>query len=153
MSKRSIEKFNEPLYQREALRFECTGCGACCVASGDYYVYVTKNEIEKIGDFLGLSRAWFKRRYLQRLPDEGPEEGWVLAVSDDDLCVFLGKDRRCSVYSVRPAQCSSYPYWPEVVLRKSDWLRESRRCEGIGRGKIVSKKMIAALLEKQADND
>ncbi len=149
MSKRSIEKCNEPLYLREALRFECTGCGACCAAGGDYHVYVTRDEIAKIGDFLGLSRAWFKRRYLQRLSGEG----WVLAVSNDDLCVFLGKERRCTIYSVRPAQCSSYPYWPEVVLRKSDWLRESRRCEGIGQGKIVSKKMIAAVLEKQVQND
>ena len=119
------------------------------VLKGGCYVYVSNEEIEKVSDFLGLSRAWFKRRYLLRLP----EEGWVLAVSDDETCVFLGADKRCTIYEVRPVQCLSYPYWPEVVLRKSDWKRESRRCEGIGQGKIVSKKKIAALLKQQEKSE
>ena len=66
---------------------------------------------------------------------------------------ILEKDKRCAVYSVRPEQCSTYPCWPEVVLRKRDWERESRRCEGIGRGKVVSKTMITALLEQQTESE
>ena len=149
MVKRSIDKTNVPFYLKEPLRFECTSCGACCIASGGYYVYVSQQEIEKISELLAVSLGWFKRRYLQRLS----EGDWVLAVSDDETCVFLGKDRRCRIYSARPEQCLSYPYWPEVVMRRQDWGHESRRCEGIGRGKVVSKKMIAALLEQQLKSE
>ena len=149
MAKRLTEKINLPLYLKEPLRFECTRCGACCTSSGDYYVYLSHSEIEKIGDFLAVSRAWFKRRYLQNLP----ENGWVLVVNTDKTCVFLDKDKRCRIYPVRPGQCLSYPYWPEVVLRKKDWMSESRRCEGIGRGGIVSKKTITALLELVSENE
>ena len=84
MAKQTIVKFNRPFYRQGALRFECTGCGECCTAGGDYFVYVTPQEIEKIGGFLALSSAWFKRCYLQRLP----EEGWVLAVNGDETCVY-----------------------------------------------------------------
>ncbi len=149
MSERSLEITRAPFYQREALRFECTECGACCTAGGGYYVYVTKDEIDKISVFLGISSGWFKRRYLKWLP----EEGWVLAIKDDETCLFLGEDRRCTIYAARPEQCSTYPYWPELVLHKRDWVRESSRCEGIGRGKVVPKKMIAALLKQQAQRE
>jgi Fe-S-cluster containining protein len=149
MVKRSIDKTHAPFYLKEPLRFECTSCGACCIANGDYYVYVSQQEIAKICELLAVSRAWFKRRYLQRLP----EGDWVLAVNDNETCVFLGKAQRCRVYSARPGQCLSYPYWPEVVMRRQDWVHESRRCEGIGRGKVVSKKMIAALLGQQLENE
>jgi len=148
MLKRSVSNKSVPFYQQEPLRFECTGCGACCIAGADYYVYVNSAEIDKIADFLGVTIAWFKRRYLKKLP----QEDWVLAVNNDETCIFLDKEKRCAIYSARPQQCSSYPYWPEVVLRKRDWLRESKRCEGPGRGKLLSKKMVTALLERQKQN-
>jgi len=146
MSERSIEIMKVPFYQREALRFECAGCGACCTAGGGDYVYVTKHEIDKISVFLGISSDWFKRRYLGWLPGEG----WVLAINDGETCLFLGEERRCTIYAVHPEQCSTCPYWPELVLHKRNWMQKSRCCEGMGRGKIVSKKMMAILLKQQA---
>lgn len=138
-------EYSAPFYRREVLRFKCTGCGACCSTRNDHYVYLSGEEIERIRDYLGLTLAWFKRRYLQKIAGEG----WVLALTDDENCLFLGSDRRCEIYSVRPGQCSSYPYWPELVLRKRDWQREAKRCEGIGRGSVVSTTKIDRMLELQ----
>jgi len=60
--------------------------GDFVVLRGDCYVYVSSEEIEKASDFLDLSRNWLKRRYFRRLP----EEGWMLAVSDDETSVLQG---------------------------------------------------------------
>ena len=43
---------------------------------------------------------------------------WVLQV-----CVFLNEDRSCGVYHVRPLQCSTYPWWPELMPQRN-WAAE-----------------------------
>jgi len=103
------------------------------MTGGDYYVFLKQQEAEKIRVHLQLSRGWFRRRYLERL--KGGE--LVAASGTDSRCVFLDVNGRCKVYPVRPLQCRTYPFWPELVLRKSDWQHEARRCEGINRGAVV----------------
>jgi Fe-S-cluster containining protein len=124
----------EPFFEQQPLRFECTRCGRCCVAGDGYYVFLSAAEAEAIRSFLKLSRRWFRRRYLERLP--GGER--VAASGPDGRCVFLDSGGRCRIYHVRPLQCRSYPFWPEVLHSKTAWQREARRCEGINRGKAVA---------------
>lgn len=113
---------------RDGLRFRCTACGACCAAAGGE-VALTSAEAEGIRRLLGLSPAGFARRYLRR--DAG---GWRLRLDAAGRCPFLDRRGRCRVYRRRPAQCRSYPFWPEVLAAPAGWRREARRCEGIGRG-------------------
>lgn len=115
-----------------AYRFACTGCGRCCTGRGDYYVAVTAEEQRRIQRFLGVSRAWFRRRYITVYEDDTESLQWA-----GDRCVFLDADGRCRIYAVRPAQCRDYPFWPEVVRDAGTWRRERRRCEGIGRGPVI----------------
>lgn len=103
------------------------------MTGGDYFVFLTKQEAGRIRNYLKLSRRWFRQRYLQRL-----ESGeLVAAVREDDCCVFLDADGQCRVYAVRPVQCRTYPFWPEVAGSALAWQREARRCEGINRGAVV----------------
>ncbi len=131
-------------YQRASLRFECTGCGECCSGGPDYYVFLTEREAEAIRRHLGLTAAWFKRRYLRRTP-EGDR---VINNQGGGRCVFLTRDNRCTVYAVRPLQCRTYPFWPEVVESRAQWRVEARRCEGIDRGQVIPLARIRALLAK-----
>jgi len=133
----------KPFFEQQALRFECTRCGRCCVAGHGYHVYLSADEVASIRDYLGLSTGWLRRRYLRRT-DAGE---LVAAWQDDGRCVFLGEDDRCRVYPVRPVQCRTYPFWPEVVRSKTAWQRESRRCEGIDRGSPVPVAVIRARLD------
>lgn len=122
-----------PFYERQPLRFACTGCARCCVTGGGYHLFLSADEAEGIRAYLELSRSWFRRRYLRRL-----REGERVAASHDDgRCVFLDARGACTVYPVRPLQCRAYPFWPEIACREMDWRRESRRCEGIDRGAVV----------------
>ena len=103
------------------------------MTGGDYFVYLNEQEAEKICVHLQLSRSWFRRRYLERL-----EDGELVAASGtDNRCAFLDARGQCKVYPVRPLQCRTYPFWPELVQRKSGWAREAKRCEGINRGTVV----------------
>ena len=134
------------------LRFKCTGCGRCCSGDPDYYVFLTAVESERIRRRLGLTRDWFKRRYLRRTP-QGER---VINNQGGGRCVFLDKDNRCRIYSVRPLQCRTYPFWPEVLRSRAVWRAEAKRCEGIDRGQVVPVARIRALLAmhlEAADDD
>lgn len=132
-------------HETQPLRFKCTGCGRCCIGGGDYHVFLTDAAAEIIRLHLGLSRPWFRRRYLRRLPD-GDQ---VAAMGKDGRCIFLGKDNYCRVYAARPLQCRSYPFWPEVIHSRTAWQREARRCEGINHGPVVPLSRIRKILASQ----
>jgi Fe-S-cluster containining protein len=142
----------QPFFERQPLRFSCTRCGQCCIAGDGYHVYLTGKEAESIRNYLRLSCGWFRRRYLQRL-----ETGELTATSGPDgRCVFLQRDGRCRVYSVRPLQCRTYPFWPEVAGSAAAWRREARRCEGINQGAVVApgriRRAVRACLKREAQS-
>lgn len=113
------------------LRFQCSGCGKCCAGGGSYVVEVDAAEQRRIQRHLGISRAWFRRKYLFRFDDETES-----LKMPKGRCIFLGSDNRCQVYAARPLQCRTYPWWPELMTARA-WRLEARRCEGIGRGGVV----------------
>ena len=142
----------QPLYERKSLCFSCTACGDCCSTGDDYYVYLTDGEAERIRNYLGLSKGWFRRRYLERL-----EEGELVATAAaDGRCIFLDANKQCKVYAVRPLQCRTYPFWPELVGTSKAWQAEATRCEGINCGKAVPVERIRSSVKAcllQEDNN
>jgi len=111
-------------------------------------IEVDAREQEKIRAWLGITRAWFRRRYLFRF-DEDTES---LRMESNGDCVFL-RDGRCGIYPVRPAQCRHYPFWPELVTRGYAWRAEAARCEGIGRGPRIADSVVRAHLRAQDETD
>lgn len=128
--------------QAKQFRFECTGCGACCVGAADHVVEVSRAEQDALQDFLKLDRRHFRRRYLQRLEDG--EFG--VRLGRDGRCPFLQDNGRCGVYPVRPRQCRTYPWWPELLRSRQAWETEAKRCEGIGRGQVIAREEISLVL-------
>jgi Fe-S-cluster containining protein len=129
-------------YHQAGLRFKCTGCSKCCHGSPGDYVLATAQELDAMRRHLGLSRAWFRRRYIE--PLTATQKG--IRLNGDGSCPFLESDGQCRVYAMRPAQCRSYPFWPENVASRAAWHREAKRCEGIGQGAVVSRRHIQAML-------
>ena len=113
------------------LRFECTGCGGCCTARGEYaHVYLNPDELEDLADALELSVREFRRRYTFE-----DEYGYTQLRFPDSTCVFLERDtNRCTVYGARPTQCRTFPFWRDLV-QDGKWTAEARALgEGEGRG-------------------
>ena len=60
-------------------------------------------------------------------------------------CVFW-TDGGCSVYSARPLQCRTYPFWSHIVDSEEQWAREAAECPGIDIGPTHSGDDISAAL-------
>lgn len=125
----------------EGLCFTCQpGCGACCTNHGDYaYVYLERDDIARLAAFFQLTTAQFKERYTAL------DDGDVVLKMDQPSCPFLS-DYRCSVYTARPLQCRTFPFWKENLSSRAEWQGLKRFCPGIDNGETHSLKVIRTQL-------
>lgn len=107
------------------LQFSCTGCGQCCTGAPGY-IWVNLNEIEAIAAHLELSVKEFSARFLRRINGRLS----LLEMPKTYDCIFL-KDKKCQIYSVRPTQCRTFPWWPQLLKSEEDWKEAAKFCEGI----------------------
>ena len=125
----------------EGLRFECqAGCTACCEQRG--FVYVTDADIARIAEFLGMTPEAFERRYVYRTRRRAR-----LRVPREMSCPFLMAGG-CSIHAVKPAQCRIFPFWPDLVESRREWLKTARYCPGIGKGPLVQIEMARQQAEE-----
>lgn len=131
----------------DGLRFTCQpDCGACCTNHENYaYVYLREDDFEALHTFLGLDADTFANRYTEL------EEGYLTLRMDDPACPFL-EGSRCTVYPVRPVQCRTFPFWPEILANRRSWERLRRFCPGIGVGERHSLTAIRDQLVQIGDD-
>ena len=120
-----------PWFQ-EGLRFECTQCGNCCTGSPGY-VWVNREEIQRLADLLGLELSEFHRQYLRKV--HGRES--LIELPGGDCVFFDSETRRCRVYSERPRQCRSWPFWGSNLRSPQTWQSTCQVCPGSGQGELV----------------
>ncbi|MBC7927226.1 MAG: YkgJ family cysteine cluster protein [Bryobacteraceae bacterium] len=126
----------------DGFRFECQpGCVKCCDRRG--YVYITENDLLRIAAFLGMTPAAFEAKYVYRTTRQ-----IRLRKPRHSECHFLRTDVTgrggCDVHSVKPVQCRTYPFWPELVESRDLWELEACKCPGIGQGPLIQ---IGAAME------
>ena len=134
----------------DGLRFECTGCGLCCTQRGGYaHVYVSTAEVADLATLLEMTPGKFRRRHT--FVDE---LGWRQLRFRDGACTFLDPaTNRCTVYTARPVQCRTFPYWPEMI-GPSGWRQGAKAlCEGMGRGAVVPREDVAAAIREMEERD
>ncbi|MCB9025759.1 MAG: YkgJ family cysteine cluster protein [Bdellovibrionaceae bacterium] len=132
-------------WYNKGLKFQCQGSGKCCISRGEYgYVYLDKNDRINMAKFFKLRLGEFTKKYC--VSNEGY---YRLKTSPHELeCLFL-KDNKCSIYSARPTQCRTWPFWPEVLQAKT-WKKEvAQFCPGVGKGKLYTRKEIEAIAHEQ----
>lgn len=113
------------VWYKDGLRFECTGCGACCTGAGR--VWVSIEDLQNLAQVLGISLEDCVDQYAQRQAGR-----WALKEDQSNgNCIFLDSQSRCMVYSGRPQQCRSFPWWPTVLKSPERWQDTARTCEGI----------------------
>jgi Fe-S-cluster containining protein len=133
---------SDELWYHGGLRFQCTGCGSCCVGAPGY-VWVNKAEIEAMASVLGLPVEQFESRYVRRV---GIRKSLVEFPNGD--CVFLDtRSRRCRVYQVRPRQCRTWPFWASNLHTPEAWERTCRGCPGADHGPLIPLREIRAKLD------
>ncbi len=134
----------------DGVRFECQGSGGCCVSRGEYgFVYLTRHDRQRMAKLKKLPTGEFTKTYC----DKDSNGAFHLKEKKGRAeCMFL-KDKRCEVYSARPTQCRTWPFWPEVVNART-WSKEvAAYCPGVGKGAIVPAEKIREILKEQADSE
>ncbi len=106
--KNKVLKQLPELHEAAFEQIDCLGCAACCK---NYSPRFKTPDIKRISKHLGLKESVFIDRYLS-LDNEGD---YVVKTKP---CAFLGADNYCSIYEVRPSDCSRFPYTDEDVLLK-----------------------------------
>ena len=131
-------KVSKPFYT-SGLRFECQRCGACCRYEPGF-VFLSKRDIGRLAEALKTEEKEFIDRYC-RVVMYGGERRVSLKEKSNYDCIFW-KDGGCLVYSARPFQCRSYPFWSTFLEGTSAWEHEKKSCPGIGKGPLYSKEEI-----------
>lgn len=119
-------------WYKGGLRFTCTQCGNCCTGAPGY-VWVTREEIGKIAEFLEREDGWLPPEQLRRVGFK-----YSLTERSNGDCVFLvttadGK-KTCSIYPVRPLQCRTWPFWNQNLRTPRAWAEAAEHCEGMNNG-------------------
>ncbi len=121
--------------QQTALQFECQpGCVQCCDRNG--FVYITEDDLRRISAFLGMTEAAFEAKFVYRTARQ-----LRLRKPRHSQCHFLHKNAggggRCTIHPVKPVQCRTYPYWPELIEYRDVWNHEAKKCPGINKGPLI----------------
>jgi uncharacterized protein len=107
-----------------SLPFECTSCGKCCKTKGS--VWMSPTETNNAAQFLNLSTEDFVAAYASHTLSDG-NQSWIQVKNDPtgEACVFL-EENQCRIYQARPIQCSTYPFWPNILESEAAWDEEVR---------------------------
>ena len=120
-------------WYKGGLRFSCMQCGNCCTGAPGY-VWVSREEIRRIADFLGRDDEWLPKDQLRRIGFK-----YSLTEKANGDCIFLqsiGNGKRgCGIYSVRPLQCRTWPFWSSNLRYASAWAEAGETCPGLNNGK------------------
>lgn len=100
------------LHEEAVEKHNCLDCAACCK---NYSPRFKTPDIKRISKFVGQKESVFIEKYL-RVDEDGD------FVVKSSPCPFLGADNFCSIYEVRPTDCSRFPYTDEDVIIKRQHL-------------------------------
>jgi hypothetical protein len=135
MSCQPAQKRKTDPWYAPGLRFTCTRCGNCCTGPPGY-VWFDKTEQAAMAEFLNLPIKQFMARYARKLFGKMTLTERKTTRGHD--CIFLRFDEDghslCEIYPVRPAQCRTWPFWPENLRRPDDYARAAQRCPGMAAG-------------------
>jgi Fe-S-cluster containining protein len=119
----------------DGLHFSCTQCGNCC-SGPPGYVWFTEQEGKAIAEYLHRDEGEFLRAFAVMHNGQWSLREVKRGPSYD--CIFLDRDDSgkalCSIYPVRPRQCRTWPFWPELLKSRDAWKQASRRCPGMDVG-------------------
>ena len=143
----------QPFFDK-GLNFECSGCGKCCRSDGEVWLdteeYLRIRDNLRIGDdefinsYIGTCNInHFARSNTANFFSCSPRctsvdiiaDGWVSLRNNyndenplqGDSCIFLSQSdlKTCTIYSCRPVQCSTYPWWPRLLSSRGSWDEEA----------------------------
>lgn len=106
--KNKVLKVLPDLHDEAFEKIDCLQCANCCK---NYSPRFKTPDIKRIAKYLRMKEGELIDTYLS-IDAEGD---YVL---QSRPCPFLGANNYCSIYEVRPSDCSRFPYTDEDVILK-----------------------------------
>ena len=97
---RGLDSLAKALHKQAFQKIDCLECANCCKTMSPTY---KKADVQRISKHLKMSYQEYFDKYLYF-----DETGDIMNKSVP--CQFLKKDNKCSIYSVRPKDCSGFPH-------------------------------------------
>ena len=86
---------------------DCLSCANCCKTMSPTY---TKADIRRISKHFSQTPEEFTKQWLRK-----DRQGDLL--NKTEPCQFLNlKDNKCSIYAIRPLDCSGFPHLPKKKM-------------------------------------
>lgn len=105
----------------------CSSCGGNCCTGESGNIFVSVTEITAIAKLLNRDEGEFRRTFLRK-------EGFRFSLKEKKVngsydCVFFDRSLNgCSIYTARPLQCRTFPFW-DYFRHRIDELKAE--CPGI----------------------
>jgi hypothetical protein len=72
-------------------------------------------------------------------------------------CIFLDRDDQgkalCGIYSVRPKQCRTWPFWSENLTSEKEWQHAKQNCPGMNEGNFFPSDQIRLVRDQDMEHD
>jgi uncharacterized protein len=105
---RGLDKLTTALEPKVWKEIDCLTCANCCKTMTPTY---TKTDIKRIAAHFEVTPKAFTEKWLKY---DKKEKDWQNKV---EPCQFLNlKDNKCSIYEIRPADCSGFPHLPKKKM-------------------------------------
>jgi len=144
-----MKKTKSKKWYQGGLCFDCQGCGRCCSGPVEGYVWANNREIQAMAASVKLTPGTFISKYMRRI---GIRYSLIEKQPSKD-CIFLHKTnsgKTCEIYSTRPNQCRTWPFWKSNLKSEFTWQDAAKTCPGIDRGQWYSSIQIEAILKGES---
>lgn len=139
MNRRTLDYLEQrPYFFDAGIRFQCQRCGSCCTGEPGT-IYVAQDEIVALADHLHLTVDDFIQQYLYPFKDS-----YSIREYADGRCLFFHNG--CTIYPLRPRQCSTFPFWFSNLRSEERWREIRNECPGIGQGRLYCREEILAVV-------
>lgn len=93
----------------DTFNFGCVRCGACCRYR--YDILLNPQDVFRISKHLGITTVEFWKTYCDTYIGESSKVPILRLIwkGKDDHCVFFECGKGCSIHSVKPTVCATYP--------------------------------------------
>jgi Fe-S-cluster containining protein len=103
-------------------------------------VFLTKKDLRAIAKKKNISPEQVREKFCRVVDVSGFKRLSLKEKSNLD-CVFWA-DGICTIYSARPLQCQSFPFWGSNLESEKTWETAALTCPGIGRGSLHTRGQI-----------
>ena len=108
-------------------------------------MFLSENDLGKLAAELKMENNRFIKTYCRWVTDINGKEVLSLREKSNKDCILW--DSGCSLYSVRPLQCSTFPFWKSIAASAQTWKIAASGCPGMNTGKLHSGKAIGRYIE------